>query len=182
MNTVALMAILHDVDDHKFGGTDDLSNAKKIMADAGISEDIQTKVCKGIGEIGFSKRLGGIMPESIEARIVSDADMVCAGGIDGIKRMKEYKPDCKIFDRNVFPRWNLTADQYKNTPSDQSMVNHIIEKLLRIKDMMLTKVGREIVEKDYVFFIGFLCGVFEANGADEWHKMLSDHLGENNVF
>lgn len=182
MNIVALMAILHDVDDYKFGGTDDLSNARQIMTDVDISEDVQAKVCKGINEIGFGKRLRGVVPESIEAKIVSDADMVEAGGISGIKRMKEYKPDRKMFDRNIFPRWNVTAEQYNNPPPGATVVNHIIEKQLRIKDMMLTKAGREFGERNHNFYVGFLYGVFEANGADEWHKMLDDYLGEDNVF
>jgi uncharacterized protein len=181
-NVVALIALLHDVDDYKFGGTDDLANARRVMADAGIPDDVQAKVCEGTGQIGFGKRLAGVVPESIEAKIASDADMLDCGGRKGVERLYEFRPDVKLFDRNAVPQWDVAAEQYKKRSPDDTHVNHMIVKALRLKDMMLTGAGREAMEIQRVYFIGFLRGVFDASGAAEWNEMLGEHLGEDNVF
>jgi uncharacterized protein len=181
-NIVALIALLHDVDDYKFGGTGDLANAKRVMAGAGIPDAVQSKVCEGVGQIGFGKRLAGIVPESIEAKIASDADMLDCGGRKGIERIYEFRPDIKFFDKNSAPEWNVTAEQYKKMSPNDTHVNSIISKALRLKSMMLTGAGRAAMEIQHVYFIGFLRGVFDAFGAGEWNEMLGEHLGAGNVF
>lgn len=90
---VLLIALLHDVDDYKLFGMDNaknLSNTRKIMNDCNISEKIQEQVCNAISNIGYSKRLKGLCPTTIEGKIVSDADMCDALGTNGIIRTYEY--------------------------------------------------------------------------------------------
>lgn len=87
---VALIALLHDVDDYKLFGEEsqkNLTNAKRIMERVSVSLEIQKKVCESLNCIGYSKRLKGIVSETIEGKIVSDADMCDAIGAIGILRV-----------------------------------------------------------------------------------------------
>lgn len=90
---VTLIALLHDVDDYKLFGTNNsktLINARKIMTNCQLNLKIIEKVCNAIYEIGYNKRLSGIIPTTIEAKIVSDADMCDAIGAHGILRTFQY--------------------------------------------------------------------------------------------
>ena len=75
---VALIALLHDVDDYKLFGmenAENLTNAKRIMSYCNINDEIQNQVCSELKCIGYSKLLKGFRPKTIEGQIVSDADM-----------------------------------------------------------------------------------------------------------
>lgn len=86
---VALIALLHDVDDYKLVGLENakqLINAKKILEQCTIENDIKEEVLNAIKTIGYSKRLNGIRPTTLEGMIVSDADMCDGIGATGILR------------------------------------------------------------------------------------------------
>ena len=104
----ALIALLHDVDDYKLFGLENeknLSNARNIMNICNIDSSIQKKVCEEIRNIGYSKRLKGLAPTTIEVKIVSDADMCDALGAVSILRVFKYttKMNKPFFDKNIFP-------------------------------------------------------------------------------
>ena len=52
-----------------------LTNAKIIMDDCNVDKAIQEQVCDAINNIGYSKRLKGHSPTTLEGKIVSDVDM-----------------------------------------------------------------------------------------------------------
>ena len=84
---VSLIALLHDVDDYKLFGVnnaENLINAKRIMADCDVEENIQELVCLALNNIGYNKRLKGCFPPTLEGKIVSDADMCDALGAIGV--------------------------------------------------------------------------------------------------
>lgn len=93
-----------------------LTNAKKIMNDCNIDEYIQNQVCLALNKIGYSKRLKGYYPTTLEGKIVSDADMCDILGAHGILRVFMYhqKNNSPFFDRNIFPIEDMTAEKYKN--------------------------------------------------------------------
>lgn len=77
-DVLALIALLHDVDDHKLFGkeySENLINAKEIMHKANVPNEVQNEVLSSLKCIGYSKLLDGFRPTSIEGKIVSDADM-----------------------------------------------------------------------------------------------------------
>ncbi|MDR3208506.1 MAG: hypothetical protein LBT45_01510 [Rickettsiales bacterium] len=177
-NIIALVALLHDVDDYKFfGNSENYGNARRIMADARIAPEVQARVTDGIKTIGFSKRLKGIVPEFLEAKIVSDADMMDGMNYEqALQRMEDYRQGgAVLFDAKVLPRLNVSAEEYGKRPT-VPLVNHIMEKLLRLKDMMLTDAGRAAAEKQHIFLRGFLRGVFKSHNAAEWNEMLDKQL------
>ncbi len=176
---VSLIALLHEVDDYKLFGNENaknLTNAKIIMNKFDISDEIQEKVLDAIEKIGYKKSLMGIRPSSLEGMIVSDADMCDGLGVTGILRTYDYqkvhgKP---FFDKNVFPDSNLNAETYKLV--DDSAVCHCFEKLLRLKNLMLTKSGKEEASNRHDIVVSILYHLFEEENAPEWTEYLNHFL------
>lgn len=173
---VSLIALLHDVDDYKLFGIEhaqELTNAKRIMQSCAIDERIQNQVCEEIKRIGYSKSLKGIRPHTLEGKIVSDADMCDAIGAHGIIRCHAYSMKIKqpFFNRNVFPIEEITREQYMT--NDSSSVNHMFEKLLKLKDLMLTQSGKEEASKRHQIIYDFLYQYFEEENESEWINYLN---------
>lgn len=184
-NIVSLIALLHDVDDYKLFGEENaknLTNAKLIMNKTNINKDIQDKVLSSIASIGYSKRLSGIIPSCLEGKIVSDADMCDALGVNGILRTYKYslKHGKEFFDKNIYPVDNLTSEEYKRKTSDSS-VCHIFEKILKLKDLMLTEVGIKEAEKRHQIVVDILYHLFDEENSVEWKKYLDNYLNKEEI-
>ena len=176
------IALLHDVDDYKLFGlenSNNLTNTRNILEKTTFSDEEKETIINSIKTIGFSKRMEGITPEILEAKIVSDADMLDATGAIGILRSFHYNitHDSLFFDKDVFPILNLDAETYKKK-TEGTVVTHIFEKLLRLKDYMLTESGRKEAIKRRKFMIAFLKEYFEEENAEEWMDYLNKYLGE----
>lgn len=135
---VALIALLHDVDDYKLFGQNNaehLVNAKKIMSNCKIEKNVQEQVCLALQNIGYSKRLKGDCPKTLEGKIVFDADMCDLLGANGILRICMYhqKNKSPFFDKNIFPIEDITAEKYKKCAD--SGVCHIFEKVLKLNEL-----------------------------------------------
>ena len=107
---VFLIALLHEVDDYKLFGIDAakmLPNARKILCQTKITKENQEKVLDAIQSIGFKKRLNGIIPNTLEAKIVSDADMCDGIGAHSILRTYEYQTKHNtLFLMQPYFQWN----------------------------------------------------------------------------
>lgn len=148
--TVALIALLHDVDDYKLFGKDsqeNLTNARKIMNNANITPNMQNKICESLKCIGFSKRLKGLVTKTLEGKIVSDADMCDALGAIGIIRVHKYglKINRSFFDKTTFP---IKVNNNYQMSKTASTINFIFEVLLKYKNLMLTNSGKKKPKKD----------------------------------
>lgn len=177
---VSLIALLHDVDDYKLFGNENaenLTNTKKIMNSANVDKKIQKQVIEELNRFGYSKSLKGLRPTTLEGKIVSDADMCDLIGANGILRIYQYtsKHNRPFFDKNIFPMENMTADKYTRQCSD-SGVCHIFEKVLKLKDMMMTKAGLEEATTRNQIIIDFLYHLFEEENAKEWTEYLNNYL------
>lgn len=175
---VILIALLHDLDDYKLvgiGKAGELSNAKYLMTVNEVEPELQETVLAGIRTIGYNKRLEGIIPETLEAKVVADADMCDVLGAVGILRLNEYadaagKP---FFDVNDWPR-ELTLEEYRKAKSYG--VRHIFEKVLQLKDHMLTESGKQECEHREKLVIDFLYHLFEEEEAYVWMQYLKEFL------
>lgn len=177
---VALIALLHDVDDYKLFGSENaenLTNAKNIMNNANVSSDIQNQVLKSLKCIGYSNLLRGFRPTTIEGMIVSDADMCDALGVNGVLRTYKYsmKNGKPFFDKNVFPIENMSADKYTRKCADSS-VCHIFEKVLKLKDLMMTESGKKEAKSRHEIVVNILYHLFEEEEAPEWTEYLNKYL------
>lgn len=184
--TVALAALLHDADDYKLFGqecADNLTNARAIMTHAGVSAEKQVRVCDIIHNMGYSKALKGIRPQTAEGKVVSDADMLDAIGALGTIRCLAYalaRCDTPVFAPDIWPEVSLCAEEYKkpNRRSD-NFINHFFEKLLKLKNMMMTEAGRTEAEKRHSFMLIFLRQFFEEQGCQEWIDYLEEYEKNN---
>ena len=178
--TVALTALLHDVDDYKLFGTesaDNLTNASNILEQCSIKSNVKEQVLNAIKAIGYSKRLKGIIPSTLEGMIVSDADMCDSIGSTGILRSYQYNSahGNPFFDKNVYPTLNMSSSDYAAKKTG-TVVTHMFEKLLKLKDLMLTDSGkREAIERHNIM-VEFLYHFFEEENVPEWTEYLDDYL------
>lgn len=180
---VSLIALLHDVDDYKLFGeenAENLTNAKSIMNKANVSNDIQSQVLASLKCIGYSKLLKGFRPTTIEGKIVSDADMCDALGVNGILRVYKYsmKNGKPFFDRDIFPIENITANKYTKKCADSS-VCHIFEKILKLKGLMLTESGKEEAEERHQIIVDILYHLFDEEDTPDWKEYLDNFLSKN---
>ncbi len=177
-----LAALLHDCDDYKLAGAEaaeKLPHARRILTMADIDGDTGEKVLEIIARMGYSKSLKGIRPESLEGKVVSDADMLDAIGVCGIIRCLQYAVlrcnsfGTPIFDPKVWPQTDLSAEEYRcpNRQSD-NFINHFFEKLLRLKSMMMTASAREEAEIRHRAMVDFLYHFFRERKLTAW----SDYL------
>ena len=179
-DVVALIALLHDVDDYKLFGeenAENLTNAKSIMNKANVPNDIQNQVLASLKCIGYSKLLKGFRPTTIEGKIVSDADMCDALGVNGVLRVYKYsmKNGKPFFDKNVFPIEDMTADKYTRKCADSS-VCHIFEKILKLKDLMMTESGKQEAQERHQIIVDILYHLFEEENTPEWTEYLNEYL------
>ena len=140
---VALASLLHDVDDVKLFDSEDYENAKKIMQSAQVDEDTIEKVVEIIKTVSFRGR-ESIVPDTIEGKVVQDADRLDAIGAIGIARAFAYggnKERC-MYDPNVPICFDMDANEY--IENEGTTINHFYEKLFKLKDMMNTETAKEI--------------------------------------
>jgi len=133
--TVALAALLHDADDHKLFRTEDNANARRFLAAQGIDKEKIDSICRAINSVSFSQNKGKI-PDTLEGRIVQDADRLDAIGAIGIARTFAF------------------GGEHGRPMSDS--VQHFYDKLLLLKDMMTTDRGRELAEERHKVLLDFL--------------------------
>ena len=162
---VRLASLLHDVDDQKiFGGVvGQYDNAQKFMIENNVPEEVIAKVCNIISKISY-KGADFEKMDTIEGEITQDADRLDAIGAIGIARTFAFggNKNREMYNPNIPPREQVTAEEYKN--NKESTINHFYEKLLKLKDLMNTKTGKEISEQRHKFMETFLKEFF-----DEWN-------------
>ena len=177
---VLLAAILHDVDDYKLGG--DGGNLERFFYDNDVDDDLRNKVRKVIDSISFSK--SGEKPkfETIEEKIVSDADKLDAMGAVGICRTVMYSVATNrcLFVDDELPVRDLSKEEYKNKDrKGNHSINHFFDKLLKLKGAMQTDEGRKLAEKRHRFMVEFLREFFEeVEAKKEWQERLSEFYFE----
>jgi len=151
-----LIALLHDVEDHKLSAPEDHGLVKKWLIAAGLGEKDTERICKAIDEISF-KGAGVATPvSSLEAACVQDADRLDALGAIGIARTFAYggHRGQPMYDPNYRIVSHDTFESYKNHRGNT--VGHFFEKLLLLKHMMQTPSSRAEAEKRHRVMVEFL--------------------------
>ena len=135
MQIISLAALLHDVDDHKLFHTENNANARSFLQKENIDPDKIETICSIINSVSFSKNRGK-RPDSIEGKIVQDADRLDAIGAIGIARTFLYSGG--------------------HGRSIEDSVGHFHEKLLLLKDEMNTQTAKEMAVSRHAYMEGFL--------------------------
>ena len=123
----------HDV--HKLFPTEDQANARSFLEENSIPDDMIERICSVIGGVSFSQNRGKI-PETLEGKIVQDADRLDAMGAIGIARTFAY------------------GGSHARTMEES--IQHFYDKLLLLRDEMNTTMGRELAEERHAFMLSFL--------------------------
>lgn len=167
MFVVELAALLHDIADFKFHGGDDAVGAKisrKWLEKQGVNEEIIKHICDIVNNVSF-KGIG--VKSTIKTRegmAVQDADRLDAIGAIGVARgfMFAGSNGFKMHDPEIKPVSNLRAEQYKDFDRPTyTQINHFYEKLLHVKDLMNTEIGRKMAEDRHKFMQNFLDKFFK---------------------
>ena len=135
LQTVALAALLHDVDDRKLSPEtcDGKDRAVKFLRENGADAEQIAAVIQIISEISFSDGVG--TPTTIEGKCVQDADRLDAIGAIGIARAFAYGGS----------RGRAMHDP--QGLDDSTTIMHFYQKLLLLKDRMNTTVGKRLAEE-----------------------------------
>ena len=123
---IALSALLHDCDDHKLFHTENNANARSFLQEEGLSEGRMEEICRNINSVSFSKHRGKV-PETIEGKIVQDADRLEAIGAIGIARCFQFGG--------------------RHGRSLENSIEHFYDKLLLVSKELNTPSARKMAEK-----------------------------------
>ena len=135
VETVALAALLHDVDDKKISPETCKTKARAVgfLWENGADEVLIAQVVQVISEISFSE--GNGKPSTVEGMCVQDADRLDAIGAIGIARAFAFggSRGRRMYDPEGLDR--------------TSTIQHFYDKLLKLKDLMNTATGRELAAR-----------------------------------
>lgn len=155
MDIVRLAALLHDADDRKLFGDNGYVNARRFMDSEGIQADVQEKVLSIVSQISF-KGTDSVVPDTLEGKIVQDADRMDAIGAIGIARAFAYggSRGRAMHIPGDEPKAGMDAEAYSSNTG--TSVNHFHEKLLLLKDMMNTPSARMMADARHEYMVAYL--------------------------
>lgn len=156
---IELAALLHDVSDHKYNGGDWNAGSeltKEILLNFNAPLELAEKVEKAVSQVSYKGARVADSSDSLEARIVQDADRLDAIGAIGIARAFAFggSKNRLLYVPDLNPVLHQSADEYKNSVSHT--VNHFYEKLFLLKDRMHTVTAKNMAIDRHSFMEKFL--------------------------
>ncbi|MBQ4570461.1 MAG: HD domain-containing protein [Bacilli bacterium] len=152
---------LHDVIDHKLFEDVDAQKVKiiNLLIDNNYLPSEIDEIIAIIDSVSFSK--GNVNEcNNLNLKIVRDADRLDALGAIGIVRTIEYG---NSKNRLFYEEANLDRTKigviFKD--STNTSLSHFYDKLLKLKDLMLTSTAKKMAEKRHKFLLIFLEEFYE---------------------
>ena len=155
LDVVKAAVLLHDIaramedegkiEDH---ATEGARMARKVLEEVNFPKEKIDEVIHCIEAHRFKK---GVEAESLEAKILQDADRLDIIGAIGVARVftRGGWGNLPIYDPSIPPK-----EEYDGR--SLSSVNHIYEKILKVKDTINTNTAKEIAEERHKFVEQFL--------------------------
>jgi len=164
---VEMAALLHDIADSKFHDGDENigpQKAKSFLDTLALGVSDINHIIQIIENISFKGGNFTTELNSIEFKIVQDADRLDAIGAIGIARTFNYGgyKNRELYNPEIKAQLNMSKEEYKN--STAPTINHFYEKLLLLKDRMNTESGKKIALKRHQYMEGFLEQFYEEWG------------------
>ncbi|MDC8002526.1 HD domain-containing protein [Aureisphaera galaxeae] len=165
---VLLGALLHDIADAKFHDGDETLGPKKarqFLEGEGVSREVINHVVAIIENVSFKGGNATKSFDSLELRVVQDADRLDALGAIGIARTFNYGgfKNRSLYDPSIPPKLDMTPEEYR--ASKAPTINHFYEKLLLLKDLMHTETGKKMAQQRHSYMEDFLSRFYaEWNG------------------
>jgi uncharacterized protein len=154
---IEMAALLHDIPDEKLNDSPEAGKNKlnSFFQTISLPEETQNSIVQIIESISYK---GGRKTEleSIEAKIVQDADRLDAIGAIGIARTFAYggKKGQPIYDPTIDVREEMSLEEYRKGKS--TSIHHFYEKLLKLKDLLNTETAKEMAESRQQMMLSFL--------------------------
>lgn len=154
---IEMAALLHDVADEKLNASEE-AGMKKVsdwLEGLDVTEEEKEHILHIIANMSYKGGHGGNV-ETLEGKIVQDADRLDALGAIGIARTFAYggAKGRLMYDPNIPPREEMTKEEYRKN-SDPSL-NHFYEKLLKLKDLMNTDAAKREAEVRHRYMEEFI--------------------------
>lgn len=157
-----MSALLHDIADEKLNPSEEegLKKVKDWLHTIEVDDKAVSEIIRIISTMSYK---GGGQPamQTLEGKIVQDADRLDAIGAIGIARTFAYagsKGDM-MYDPAIVPREQMTKEEYRNGKS--TAVNHFYEKLLNLKELMNTDYAKLMAEERHRFMEVYLQRFFK---------------------
>lgn len=162
---IEISALLHDLDDWKFIAGPSHANSKDWLQKQQVPAEIIREIIHVIDQVSFKGAGVKTEPDSLEAKIVQDADRLDAIGAIGIDRTFSYGGSTgrPIYDPETNPEVHADFESYKNNRNPT--INHFYEKLLLLKDRMNTSTAKKAAVERHRFMEVFLEEFY-----DEWEN------------
>ena len=169
MFVVELAALLHDISDWKFNNGDSSVGAKlasQWLKTLDVEEGVISKIADIIKTLSFKGGTQSSYQQTIEGKVVQDADRLDAIGAIGIARTFAYGgfKGREIYSPDLSPETYSDFEEYKN--SKGTTINHFYEKLLLLKDLMNTETGKTIAKQRHEFMESYLTQFYK-----EWNSL-----------
>ena len=132
-----------------------LPRVKEILDQLELSDDQKERILycvKMHEEYSFNSQLEKV--NDLETLIVQDADRVDAIGAIGVARLFAYSATHNI--PMYLPNLEMDKNDYDSNTHDPDAIQHIYKKLLKLKDAMNTKTGRQLAESRHAFLDNFV--------------------------
>lgn len=159
LEVIELAAILHDISDHKFNGGK-LDEGGKVAQEILTNHKIDTKTIAKVRYIIDNISYKGANTETemntLEGRIVQDADRIDAIGAIGIARTFAYGGNTNqaIYDPALKVNMHESFEDYAKAKT--CTINHFYEKLLLLKDRLNTKTGKKLGQERHELMENYL--------------------------
>lgn len=148
-----LAAWLHDVGDHKLNNGIDQSQEQiaVLLQPLNIPQQTTDQVINIVSQVSFSK---GKIAETLEAKIVQDADRLDAIGAIGLARVFAFGG-------------SKHREIYNPDRPDQTSIQHFYDKLLLLKDKMNTSAAKQLAVDRHRYLEAFLQQFYKEWNGDE---------------
>ena len=156
MTVLRVAALLHDIGRNQ---SDTLNGsmchaalgadmAREVLVNAGADAELTDAVVHCVASHRFR---GGANPESLEAKVLFDADKLDGIGAVGIGRAFQFAGEvgARLHDPNV----DINATQAYG--EDDTAYREYLVKLRHVKERMLTRSGQKLAEERSEFMEGF---------------------------
>ena len=166
-----LGALLHDIADHKFVDHFEEESIKRtteiLSSYAEVTPEILDKVIHIVLHCSFKGGVEENKMDSLEGKIVQDADKLDAIGAIGIARTFAFvgKFGSLLYHPDIKPINHTSLESYHKNRSHT--INHFYEKLLLLKDLIHTESAKEIATERHEFMELFLAQFYK-----EWKSEL----------
>lgn len=165
-----LGALLHDIADHKFVTdfeSESIKRTDSLLQYFNLSQNTIQAVQHIVLHCSFKGGVTKNKMESLEGKIVQDADKLDAIGAIGIARTFAFggKFGSVLYNPDIPPMTHKDLASYQKNRSHT--INHFYEKLLKLKDLMHTTTGKKIANERHQYMECFLEQFYA-----EWHAKI----------